>query len=151
MNTTYSEEHPDRLSSFSPAIGGVPLRRLDQPDWLSSVEKRCGGNPVDFAYCWEEEFARMLEEHQISWQYKPRTFAVEWDEEGNFVDSFTPDFYLPALDLYVEVAATDYRTSGAKARKVRLLRQQHTEIRIELLNSGSASSHIRDLLLTPCS
>jgi hypothetical protein len=134
MNTTYPEKHQDRLGSFSPAIGALALHSLDQPDWLNTVEERCEGKAVDFAYCWEEEFARMLDERQISWLYKSRTFAVEWDEAGNFVDCFTPDFYLPAFDLYVEVAATDYRASGAKARKVRLLRQQHPEIRIELLS-----------------
>jgi hypothetical protein len=58
-------------------------------------------------------------------------------EEGNFVDSFTPEFYVPAFDMYVEVAATDNSASGAKARKVRLLRQLHSEIRIELLSGGS--------------
>jgi phosphatidate phosphatase APP1 len=139
MNTTYPEKNQDSLPSFSPAMGALALHSLDRPEWLSSAEE-CERRPVDFAYCWEEEFARMLSEHQIAWQYKPRTFAVEWDEEGNFVDSFTPDFYLPAFGMYIELVASDRRASGEKARKVRLLRQHYTEIRIQLLSAPSSSS-----------
>ena len=82
----------------------------------------------------------MLDSHQILWKYKHRTFAVEWDEAGNFVDCFTPDFYMPAFDLYVELVATGCDALGAKARKVRLLRQQHPDIRIELLSTAAPSS-----------
>lgn len=87
---------------------------------------------VEFANESDEEFARTLEAHQILWRYKPRTFAVEWDEQGNFVDSFSPGFYLPAQDRYFEVAAPDCRVS-AIARKVRLLRQQYSLIKIDLI------------------
>ena len=141
MNTTFPEKHQDKLSTFSHAMEAFVLRRLVRTDWLDTIEERYERKPVEFAGCQEEEFARMLDETQISWRYKPRTFAVEWDEQGNFVDCFTPDFYLPALDLYVEVAGTDYCTSVEKARKVRLLRRQHPEIRIELCQ-GSARSII---------
>jgi phosphatidate phosphatase APP1 len=139
MNATNQKGPQDRLlGSFSPAIGVLALQSVDQQEWLETTE-RYDRNAVEFADRWEEEFARLLDEHQILWQYKQRTFAVEWDEEGNFVDSFTPDFYLPVFDKYVELARTDYRASGAKARKVRLLRAQHPEIKIELLNVASPS------------
>ena len=120
---------------------------MDQTEWLTTDEEAGVAFPVEFAYSWEEEFARTLDEYEISWQYKPRTFAVEWDEEGNFVDSFTPDFYLPARDVFVELAAPDCSASGAKVRKVRLLRQQYPEVLIELLGGALPSLHIRDLLL----
>lgn len=125
----------DSPGSFSSAMDALSLNCLEVSDWLSCIEERDNKSGVEFDHCWEEEVAAMLDENRISWRYKPRTFAVEWDEEGNFVDSFTPGFYLPAFDLYVEVAATDYRASGTKARKVRLLRQQHPEIRIEFRNA----------------
>lgn len=139
MNATNQEGLQDRPGSFSHAMAVLALQSLDNPDWLETTEPY-QRKPVEFAYCREEEFARMLDSHQILWQYKHRTFAVEWDEEGNFVDSFTPDFYLPAFDKYVELVATDYRAYGAKARKVRLLRQLHPDIRIELLSNASPSS-----------
>src|SRR6266404_243892 len=139
MNATNQKGLQDRLlGSFSPAIWVLALQSVDQQEWVETTE-RYERKPVEFADRWEEEFARLLDEHQILWQYKHRTFAVEWDEEGNFVDSFTPDFYLPAFDKYVELVPTDYRASGAKARKVRLLRAQHPEIKIELLRAASPS------------
>lgn len=130
MNTTHPE-HTDKVGAFNPALEAMSLNIPEPFDWLHTIEKSCNRKPVEFASALEEEFAATLEKNQVSWQYKPRTFAVEWDEEGNFVDSFTPGFYLPAFDLYVEVAATDYRAAGAKSREVRLLRQQHPKIRIE--------------------
>jgi hypothetical protein len=86
----------------------------------------------EFANSIEGVFARTLDSYQIAWRYKPRTFAIEWDEDGNFVDSFSPDFYLPEYDQYVELA-----TRGVpfveKTRRVLLLRRHHPEISIILI------------------
>jgi len=113
---------------------------LNDPDWFAN-----GYSPsesaVEFAYFWEEAFALTLDRHGILWQYKPRTFAVEWDDEGNFVDSFTPDFYLPLIDLYVELIGPHHHETSMKARKVRLLRQQLPELRIELLSGDSSAGY----------
>jgi hypoxanthine phosphoribosyltransferase len=135
MNAT----HPRDLENLTirlglVARGGDLPRELseDQLDWLSDQELRTEV-PVDFAYSWEEAFSRTLDQHRILWQYKPRTFAVEWDDEGNFVDSFTPDFYLPLIDLYVELIGPHHHEASAKARKVRLLRQLQPGLRIKLL------------------
>jgi hypothetical protein len=144
MIATHSEEHQHSPGPFNPTTAAGALQGRDQTDWPTTDEEACVALPVEFAYSWEEEFARMLDEYEISWQYKPRTFAVEWDEEGNFVDSFTPDFYLPVSDVFVELAAPDCSASVAKARKVRLLRQQHPEITIEL-NERSRDSFAAEL------
>lgn len=113
------------------------LAGLDPIDWSQINEQDCAATPVEFAHVWELEFARVLDAHGISWRYKPRTFAVEWDEEGNFVDSFSPDFYLPELNLYIEVVGPGRGLSATKARKVRLLRQQYSHVDIELIFTGS--------------
>jgi hypothetical protein len=117
-----------------------PLAGLDHLDWLQVDEQIYAARSVEFAHAWEQEFARFLDTHQISWRYKPRTFAVEWDEEGNFVDSFTPDFYLPELNMYIELAGPGCGLSSTKARKVRLLRQQYSPIDIELIYSADFQS-----------
>jgi len=139
MNTTFREEH-QHPGSFNPVAAAKILDGLDESGWLTTCEEAGAPRPVEFVFRWEEEFARILDEHQVSWQYEPRTFAVEWDEEGNFVDSFTPDFYLPVRDMYVELIAPDDRASAAKARKVRLLARLHPEINIELLRVGLRTS-----------
>ena len=80
-------------------------------------------------------FAHTLDQREISWMYKPRTFAVDWDAEGNFVGSFTPDFYLPDYDQYVELASGGQLTE--KTRNVRLLRQNYPNVRIRLIAETS--------------
>lgn len=97
---------------------------------------------IEFLDPSDEAFARALDEYGIEWRYKPRTFAVEWDAEGNFVDSFTPDFYLPANDRYIELASRDRACAAADARSVRLLRQNNASVRIDLMD---AASFMRDM------
>lgn len=92
---------------------------------------------IEFVDSSDEAFARALDEFGIEWRYKPRTFAVEWDDEGNFVDSFTPDFYLPANDLYIELVSADRARAAADARSVRLLRQNNPSVRIDLMDAAS--------------
>src|SRR5262245_24372965 len=136
MNAIHTRElESGTLRLTQTAHDGNLLRDLleEQIKWPLDQDLN-SDTPVDFVCSWEEAFARTLDQHGIFWQYKHRTFAVEWDDEGNFVDSFTPDFYLPLFDLYVELTVPNHHEAGAKARKVRLLRQQRPGLRIELLS-----------------
>lgn len=93
---------------------------------------KSGWQHAEFENDLEVEFARMLDYYSIAWRYKPRTFAVEWDDEGNFLNSYTPSFYLLERDQYVEL-----HTPGQVARKireVRLLRQNYPEVQIKLMS-----------------
>src|SRR5436190_209670 len=58
---------------------------------------------VEFAHASERQFARLLDFYQIEWQYEPTSFDLERDKDDNVVQRFTPDFYLPAYDLYIEI------------------------------------------------
>jgi len=147
MNATNQEPHQDKLVSFGRGTGAHAFPSLAQSEWTTTSEESAVRGRAEFAFFWEEEFARRLDEYEVSWRYKPRTFAVEWDEDGNFVDSFTPDFYLPDLALYVELAPSDDRDSGAKARKVRLLRQQQPDIRVEILSGPLLPRLLKSLCL----
>lgn len=49
------------------------------------------------------------------------------------VESFAPDFYLPELELYVELTTLRQTLVRKKNRKLRLLRQLYPEVRIKLL------------------
>jgi hypoxanthine phosphoribosyltransferase len=49
---------------------------------------------------------------------------------------FTPDFYLPELDLYVELTTLKQNLLTAKNRKLRELRQLYPEINVRLLNKN---------------
>ena len=58
---------------------------------------------VAFAHDSEAEFARILDFYHINWQYEPRSFVLERDADGNVLKCFTPDFYLPDHDLFIEI------------------------------------------------
>ncbi len=87
---------------------------------------------VTFAHPSEEEFARLLDFYQIEWVYEPRSFMLEW-EGDKVTEMFTPDFYLPALDLYIEMTTLKPGLTSAKNRKVRRLRELYPEVKIKLL------------------
>jgi hypothetical protein len=88
---------------------------------------------VNFAHPSEGEFARILDFYHITWLYEPRTFAIEWDEDGNVVKSFTPDFYLPEHDLYIELTTQKQSLVTKKNRKVRLLRELYPDVNVKIL------------------
>ncbi len=69
----------------------------------------------------------------MAWEYEPRTFVLEVGADGCPTLAFTPDFYLPEHDLYVEITTLDQRLVTRKNRKVRLLRHRHPEVRVRLL------------------
>jgi hypothetical protein len=85
-----------------------------------------------FAHASEAELARILDYYQVAWQYEPRTFPILWNLDGKVVESFSPDFYLPELDLFVELTTLKQSLVRKKNRKLRRLRELYPEIRIKL-------------------
>ena len=71
----------------------------------------------------KEEFAKILKFYHVKWEYEPKTFPIKWDEGGNVIESFTPDFYLPDLNLYIELTTMKQSLVTKKNRKVRLLKK----------------------------
>ena len=80
----------------------------------------------------ELEYAKILDYHGVPWLYEPRTFVLEQAEDGRVLEAFTPDFYLPDQDLFVEVTVMKQSLVTRKNRKLRKLRQRYPEIRIKL-------------------
>lgn len=87
---------------------------------------------VTFAHPSEEEFAQILDFYNIEWVYEPQSFPLAW-EGDRVTEMFTPDFYLPALDLYVELTTLKQSLVTEKNRKLRHLRELYPEIKITLL------------------
>jgi bifunctional protein TilS/HprT len=87
---------------------------------------------VKYAHKSEEEFSRILDFYNIEWAYEPRAFPLRW-EGDRVVEMFTPDFYLPGLDLYVELTTLKQRLVTEKNRKLRRLRELYPDIKITLL------------------
>lgn len=70
----------------------------------------------------------------MTWQYEPTTFPLEWDPAGRVTEAFTPDFYLPEHDLYLELTTKEQRLMTAKHRKIRKLMALHPGVQVRLLN-----------------
>ena len=85
-----------------------------------------------FAHASEAELARILDYYQVHWEYEPRSFPILWNLEGKVVESFAPDFYLPELDLYVELTTLKQSLVRRKNRKLRRLRELYPMVRIKL-------------------
>jgi hypothetical protein len=85
-----------------------------------------------FVHPIEEEFAKLLNYYGIEWQYEPRTFVLIADEEGRVTEAFSPDFYLPGEDLYVELTTMRPKLITRKNRKIRRMRELYPEINIKL-------------------
>src|SRR5688572_32704150 len=81
-----------------------------------------------FAHASEAEMARILDFYAVRWEYEPHTLPILWNLDGDVVESFAPDFYLPDLDLYLEMTTLRQRLVRKKNRKLRRLRrwEEHT-------------------------
>jgi hypoxanthine phosphoribosyltransferase len=90
------------------------------------------GSPPRFAHESEAELARILDYYGIEWRYEPDTFPTSWNASGAVVESFAPDFYLPQVDLYIELTTLKQSLVRRKNRKLRHLRQLYPEIRVKL-------------------
>ena len=88
---------------------------------------------VKFKNASEEEFARILDMHQIQWKYEPKTFPVEWDAEGNVTLAFSPDFYLTQFDTYIELTIMSQRYVTEKNKKLRKVRELYPGTHIKIV------------------
>ncbi len=86
----------------------------------------------NFAHQSEEMFANLLDFYRIAWEYEPRSFPIQYDRDGNALESFTPDFYLPEFDVYIELTTMKQAHVTRKNRKVRLLRELYPQINIQV-------------------
>ncbi len=91
-----------------------------------------GEEPPRFANEAELECAKVLDYYRVPWKYEPRTFVLEQDEDGRVLEAFTPDFYLPEQDLYVEITVMKQSLVTRKNRKLRKLRRLYPDVRVKL-------------------
>src|SRR5438552_10392627 len=87
---------------------------------------------VEFAHPSEQEFARFLDYYRIRWHYEPVSFPIAWEGE-RVAEMFTPDFYLPEHDLYIELTTMKQSLVTPKNRKLRMLRELYPELNVRLL------------------
>ena len=89
--------------------------------------------PPLFAHPSEAEIARLLDFYGLQWEYEPKTFPLEHDEVGRVTQAFTPDFYLPDYDLFLEITTISPALMNRKNRKIRKLRERYPDVNIKML------------------
>ena len=121
-------------------VGGTQISR----EWSSGVVATFPGGCAQkaaisrkysgtvFANEAEVECARLLDYYGIRWEYEPRSFPLETDEEGRVVEAFTPDFFLPEQDLYLEVTVMKQSLVTRKNRKIRKFRERYPDVKVKL-------------------
>ena len=117
---------PPAILDFDGAWG--PAGRYDR----GPVAATLIDSPPRFAHQSEAELARILDFYQVAWRYEPDTFPISWNADGAVIESFAPDFYLPDIDLYLELTTLKQSLVRKKNRKLRYLRQLYPDVRVKL-------------------
>ena len=91
-----------------------------------------GSQQPRFANRAELECAKLLDYYGVPWEYEPRTFVLETDDEGRVTEAFTPDFFLPEQDLYLEITFMKQPLVTRKNRKLRKLKERYPDVNIKL-------------------
>jgi hypoxanthine phosphoribosyltransferase len=87
---------------------------------------------VPFAHASEAEMTRILDFYAVRWEYEPHTFPILWNLDGDVIESFAPDFFLPDLDLYLEMTTLRQKLVRKKNRKLRRLRELYPDLNVKL-------------------
>ena len=85
-----------------------------------------------FSHPSEQIFANLLDFYRIAWEYEPHSFPIQWGNDGKVLEAFTPDFYLPEFELYVELTTMKQSLVTKKNRKVKLLREIYPHVNIQV-------------------
>ncbi len=115
------------LPSSAPTEPGARFAPTEPPPPAAAAAPR----PA-FAHASEAELARILDFYAVRWEYEPHVFPILWRLDGTVLESFTPDFYLPDFDLYLELTTLRQRLVRKKNRKLRRLRELYPDIKIKL-------------------
>src|SRR5436190_16428299 len=134
MSPAQDREYNFRASLASSAQISVPQKWRRPVRQRSRLVRRTGPAHarVEFAHPSEQEFARFLDYYRIRWIYEPVSFPIAWEGE-RVAEMFTPDFYLPEHDLYLELTTMKQSLVTPKNRKVRLLRELYPDVNVRLL------------------
>jgi hypothetical protein len=112
------------------AVNGEATAASDAPG-VPPIEDVRHPHPV-FAHASEAEMARILDFYQVRWEYEPHTFPILWNLDGNVVESFSPDFWLPDLGLYLEMTTLRQKLVRKKNRKLRRVLELYPDLRVKL-------------------
>ena len=88
---------------------------------------------MKFAHYSEQLFTEHLNLFEIDWVYEPRSFPLKWGS-GAIKMMFTPDFYLPEYDTYIEITTMDQKLITKKQKKIKLAQKLYPQTTFKLIN-----------------
>ena len=86
-----------------------------------------------FAHKSEEIFAEHLNLFGIDWVYEPVSFPLKWGS-GSIKMMFTPDCYIPSLDVYVEITTMNQNLITKKSKKIKKAKKLYPDKNFKLIN-----------------
>ena len=98
------------------------------------METAVGSHP--FAHQSEAEFAEILDYYGIRWEYESTAFPLAHHTDGRVAARFAPDFYLPDVDLWVEITTIRQSLMRQKRKKLRRFAALYPDFRIKLLGAS---------------
>jgi hypothetical protein len=98
------------------------------------METAVGTQP--FAHRSEAEFAEILDFYGIRWEYEATAFPLTHHADGRVASRFAPDFYLPDVDLWVEITTIRQALMRQKRKKLRRFTALYPDLRIKLLGAS---------------
>lgn len=134
-DTLSSESCVELLTSF---MGSQKSYNL--PPEVNAEKKRTS---IIFKNESEEEFAKVLDMYNLEWDYEPRTFPLKWDSDGNITQAFSPDFYLPRFDTYIELTIMNQKYTSTKKKKMELLKKLYPKTNISIVYKNDYHNLIR--------
>ena len=99
-----------------------PMKNQNNPYSRTKGGKRKDLNNIYFRSSWEANIARYYNYIGIEWQFEPKTFVFKNITRGSV--SYTPDFYLPKEDKWIEVKGW---MDGKSKTKLKRFEKQYPE------------------------
>ena len=93
----------------------------------------------------ELDFSKVLDMYHIRWIYEPKTFALTYDGAGRMSQAFSPDFYLPDYDIYLELTIMNPKYSTEKKQKIKLLEELYPGTKVKLVQKKDFEHFLRSL------
>ncbi|MDB2326868.1 hypothetical protein N9V32_02610 [Candidatus Actinomarina sp.] len=88
---------------------------------------------MKFAHSSEQIFAEHLDLFGIEWLYEPISFPLKWGS-GAIKMMFTPDFYIPSLDIFIEITTMNQNLITRKSKKIKKAKKLYPSKNFKLIN-----------------
>ena len=102
-------------------------RTLSKPPYQTAYKRTDIGDFV-FRSSWEANYARLLNHWGKSWRYESKRF--EFPNQRRRPYSYTPDFYLPETDTYVEIKGYE---KPIDRTKLRLMKKHYPDVKLSYI------------------